>query len=469
MSNVLVTLGNKTDWLDPLRWWILARIAKKPGSRVANVMVGDSIVEERALQSLVDAGWAIYRDDTVERPLAGPNVYLTEVGEEAVRSGNAWIRSIGTPKTGNRTAWRGASKGMKASNFDARELRRGTKSEKAEHGLPTSTARRIAMDHLAEDPRYYSKNRAVPLASVLAGTGVPPRATRRFPPSDRFTAFAMDTGGTAHMVYQGPSLSTAREKAEITASRWQTPVTVVDQQWNEIKTYRPDEGVPDTTRNRSRLAPQRHPIASFEQLMTPLEGDARSITVTLYERYGDPIWDVGRSGQAPIDVVRRLVRQAAKQIVGGQVYSPPNVAFEPPASVASSATALWIDAAGASQSAPVFVEIKMKKPRAPRSPNRTSHDRKPGVELITLPDGRVFPVYNGEPLSWDVNSQATLSDEKEGYPRTKTVVRAMIQERPEQLHREKSSLLRGSFDRMFGHNARKLLAVIESTERESSR
>jgi hypothetical protein len=269
MSNVLVTLGDKTDWLDPLRWGILARIAKKPGSRVANVMVGDSIVEERALQSLVNAGWALYRDDTVERPLAGPNVYLTEIGEEAVQSGRAWMRSIGTPKTGNRAAWRGASKGMKASSFDARELRRGTKSEKAEHGLPTSTARRIAMDHLTEDPRYYSKNRAVPLASVLAGTGVAPRRTRRFPPSESFTAFAMDTGGTARMAYQGPSLSTAREKATAMASQWQTPVTVVDQQWNEIKTYRPDEGVPATIRDRagnrssSPLTPDEYSLLDF--------------------------------------------------------------------------------------------------------------------------------------------------------------------------------------------------------------
>ncbi len=211
MSSVLVTARGETDWLDPLRWGMLARVATEPGIRVGP-LAGDSLVSERALQGMVDADWMTYRDDTSWRPLAGPNVYLTPVGEEAVASGRAWIRSVGTPKGvpgtaderprterlrkrtktgGNRAAWRGASGGMSASSFDPRELRLGERSEAREHGLPRSTARRIAMDHLVEDPSYYSRNRAAyaapppPLARVLAGTGVAPRQRRTVAPAGR--------------------------------------------------------------------------------------------------------------------------------------------------------------------------------------------------------------------------------------------------------------------------------------------
>ncbi len=50
----------------------------------------------------------------------------------------------------------GRAKGMRPSDFDSTELRRGTKHE-MEHTTDRKIAERIAMDHLAEDPNYYRK------------------------------------------------------------------------------------------------------------------------------------------------------------------------------------------------------------------------------------------------------------------------------------------------------------------------
>lgn len=50
----------------------------------------------------------------------------------------------------------GRSKGMRPSQFDQAALRRGMLVE-MEHTTDPKTAQRIAMDHLAEDPRYYEK------------------------------------------------------------------------------------------------------------------------------------------------------------------------------------------------------------------------------------------------------------------------------------------------------------------------
>lgn len=89
-----------------------------------------------------------------------------------------------------------------------------------------------------------------------------------------------------------------------------------------------------------------------------------------------------------------------------------------------------------------------------------------GATVITLPDGRMFPAYDNEPLSWDVGVYFTLNEERQGYPRLRTVLAAMREYRPDQLEREKRELLKGTFDKVFGHNARKLLALIEKTEDE---
>lgn len=79
-------------------------------------------------------------------------------------------------------------------------------------------------------------------------------------------------------------------------------------------------------------------------------------------------------------------------------------------------------------------------------------------------DGLRFPVYNGELLSWSIGLYNTWNDQNAGYPRTKAVIRAMREYRPEQLERERRELVRGSFDRVFGRSAKRLLDVIESTD-----
>jgi hypothetical protein len=50
----------------------------------------------------------------------------------------------------------GRSKGHRASEFDPVQLHCGTVVER-EHTTSNTIAKRIAMDHLTEDPRYYTK------------------------------------------------------------------------------------------------------------------------------------------------------------------------------------------------------------------------------------------------------------------------------------------------------------------------
>ena len=79
---------------------------------------------------------------------------------------------------------------------------------------------------------------------------------------------------------------------------------------------------------------------------------------------------------------------------------------------------------------------------------------------ITLEDGRQFPTHDGiTPLSWPLASHFTLQDEREGYPRCKAVLAEMSDE---QLEKERSENVRASFDRLFGHNAKRLLKLIEA-------
>ena len=50
----------------------------------------------------------------------------------------------------------GKAYGMRPSQFDRRQLERGTRVE-MEHTNKRKIAREIAMDHLVEDPNYYKK------------------------------------------------------------------------------------------------------------------------------------------------------------------------------------------------------------------------------------------------------------------------------------------------------------------------
>lgn len=74
-------------------------------------------------------------------------------------------------------------------------------------------------------------------------------------------------------------------------------------------------------------------------------------------------------------------------------------------------------------------------------------------------DGREFPVHNGELLSWSLSWSAL--DKQEGFPRLKAVISAMRLHRPDQLEAERRQALRDSFNRMFGHNARVVLDLID--------
>lgn len=79
---------------------------------------------------------------------------------------------------------------------------------------------------------------------------------------------------------------------------------------------------------------------------------------------------------------------------------------------------------------------------------------------ITLTDGREFPTHDGvTPLSWPIGSHFTLQDEREGYPRLKAV---LAETSDAQLEKDRFENLKASFGRVFGHNAKRLLVLIES-------
>ena len=77
---------------------------------------------------------------------------------------------------------------------------------------------------------------------------------------------------------------------------------------------------------------------------------------------------------------------------------------------------------------------------------------------IELADGRVFPCYQGDTLSWDFGMYMTSPEEREGFPRAQRVLSELPAKR---LRQEYSSYLRATFDNMFGHNAKKAFALIE--------
>ena len=81
-------------------------------------------------------------------------------------------------------------------------------------------------------------------------------------------------------------------------------------------------------------------------------------------------------------------------------------------------------------------------------------------------NGSEFPVHEGELLAWDAGLYMTTAEERIGFPRARAVLRQMLIHRPEQFQREKREMLTASFDRVFGHNARKAMALYESIESE---
>src|SRR6266481_978742 len=89
------------------------------------------------------------------------------------------------------------------------------------------------------------------------------------------------------------------------------------------------------------------------------------------------------------------------------------------------------------------------------------------IEYGKSEHGHEFPIYDGQLLSWSLSM--TLADEQEGFPRLRTVIRAMMERRPEQLRKERYEMLRGSSDRMFGHNASKCLHIMDAEMTQSAR
>jgi hypothetical protein len=73
----------------------------------------------------------------------------------------------------------------------------------------------------------------------------------------------------------------------------------------------------------------------------------------------------------------------------------------------------------------------------------------------------LFPSHNGEPLSWSIGVHHSINEENAGYPKMRAVIRAMAKHRPEQLANEHRELVKSSMGKMFGHQAKKQLNVVE--------
>jgi hypothetical protein len=80
---------------------------------------------------------------------------------------------------------------------------------------------------------------------------------------------------------------------------------------------------------------------------------------------------------------------------------------------------------------------------------------------VRLDDGRVFPQYSGEPLSWSPGAYDTSAEKSRGYPRLHAVVAAMAEHRPDELRREWRAATKASFGGVFGPAAREYLGVLE--------
>ncbi len=92
----------------------------------------------------------------------------------------------------------------------------------------------------------------------------------------------------------------------------------------------------------------------------------------------------------------------------------------------------------------------------------TAHDpRAKSQTTTTLPDGRVFPVYNGEVLSWNISM--TDADAAAGYPKTKAVIAAMREHKPQQLEAERREMVKASMTGIHRGPAKKVLELIEQS------
>jgi len=176
--------------------------------------------------------------------LAAARAYAADYGltvdEDAGATGASGNRARVTLST-SASGWRGLSRGRSLAGFDQKELHRGTEVEREHVGGVTSLARRIAADHLTEDPRYYAKLAKMEAHRAGRDRAVP-RSARRFAPSREFLVVVRgdrDPSATGAVVAREPSLSRARELAQREADRWGMPADVLDDGWHLVATYAP--------------------------------------------------------------------------------------------------------------------------------------------------------------------------------------------------------------------------------------
>jgi hypothetical protein len=81
-------------------------------------------------------------------------------------------------------------------------------------------------------------------------------------------------------------------------------------------------------------------------------------------------------------------------------------------------------------------------------------------DLIYI-NGNPFPHFNGEALSWSIGLYDTGSESQKDWPKMRAVISAMRKYRPDQLEKERQSLVRAAFDRVFGNAAKTQLSIIE--------
>lgn len=95
---------------------------------------------------MVWGGWKLRKDN----PLLGQTLLLAGIGTVLYNGYN--YRRV---QQGNRIEG-GKAAGRKPSDFNSLQLQMGIREE-MEHTKDPAIAREIAMDHLAEDPAYYTK------------------------------------------------------------------------------------------------------------------------------------------------------------------------------------------------------------------------------------------------------------------------------------------------------------------------
>ena len=80
---------------------------------------------------------------------------------------------------------------------------------------------------------------------------------------------------------------------------------------------------------------------------------------------------------------------------------------------------------------------------------------------VETTEGYIYP-HTGDmkPLCWDFAAYHTATEERAGFPKMRAVIRAMIVHRPEQIRREYRELVKASFNKTFGYNARTQFNVL---------